>query len=1288
MNRYLYILILLLAPKAFAQSVWMTPNKGQWDDRILYNVDLNQGKLFLEDKRMTFLLSDAMVHNHGEENSKEHDHTATKYQVIQQNFLNTKWKGKSIVSNVSGHYKNYILGNNPANWTSFVYEYSNVRFEEFYSGVDLIYDGRQGQLSYNFELKPHSSSEEIEFEIVGADEIKLDENGILHIAHRFGEITQSSPIAWSIDDQGNRQRIEVKFKNKNGKISFHFPNGYDKSKTLFIDPSLTFSTFTGSTADNWGFTATPDPNGNLFGGGIVFGSGYPTSVGAYDISYNNGTGSLPFDIGITKYNASGNQLMYSTYIGGSGNEAPHSIVCSPNGELYIYGATSSANFPMAGSPYDNSFNGGPNITENSLNFNGSDIYVARLNAAGTNLIASTYIGGSNTDGLSTNTLHYNYGDQFRGEITLDLNQNVYVSSTTESNNFPTVNALQNSLNGDQDAVIFRLNNSLSSLAWSTYFGGSGNETGNAITVGSNSSVYFVGGTTSTSLPFASGNDLSYNGGQSDGYLVRLNATTGALQAGTFMGMNEYDQTYFVQTDIDNKVYVYGQTESAWPISPGCYGTPNSGQFVRQYSSDLSIVNWTTMIGGAHGHVEISPTAFLVSDCYDIYLAGWGGVLNQSGQATNSTTNGFQCTSDGYQVTTNGSNFYIAVLDQDASALKYATFMGGTTSSYNHVDGGTSRFDKSGRIYHAVCGACGGNQYGFTSTPGSWSPTNNSSNCNMATFKFELSTIEAAAAQPEPLICIPQLVYFQNNSVNGNAYLWDFGDGNTSTEFEPSYQYTTPGVYEVQLIVSDTSGCFSADSVSVTVNIGAFQGTVTAPSGPICPGSSYQFDAFGGSNYAWSPANLLDNPTISNPTATIYQTTTFTVTISDSCGSSTNQVTLEVIDNEISISNDTSVCIGSSVNLNAEGNGTITWQPTTFLNNPSISNPISTPDSLITYTATLTSPEGCVKKDSVTISVFQNPPVPILADTLAMCAGSQLDILISGGITYEWSPNSYILSTQGNQVTVFPPDGQWYYCLVTNACGSKLDSVFVKVTSANIVAGNDTTICPNEKATLWAYGATNYIWYPNDYVESAFDNLAIVKPAESTVFYVIGIDSIGCRDTAQVEVVVHPYPSLQVSADVFAFYDDEIQLNAITHVPGILTWTPPEFLSCVNCPNPIATPNTDITYFVEFIDPNGCKAKDFVNITYRPAIYVPNTFIPDGNNTNEVFKVYGGNIKEMECLIFNRWGELVYTLKSTNDFWDGTFKGKICQDGTYTWKLKFQDFQLRTYQLTGHVNLLR
>ncbi len=1285
--KQLIFLLLLIASNAISQSVWMTPNKGQWDERILYNVDLNQGKLYIEQNGMTFFLSNALVHNHIEEESIHQD---IQYHVIKHQFIGSKWNGKSTVSDSSISYKNFILGNNQTEWKSFIFDYENVRMTGYYPGIDLIYTGKNGQLSYNFEVQPNSEPEQIKFKLEGAIDCNIDKNGNLHIEHRFGEITQSAPKAWNIDEKGLRKQVEVKFKKRNEVVSFYFPKGFDKSKTLHIDPSLTFSTFTGSTADNWGFTATPDPNGNLFGGGIVFGSGYPTSIGAFDDTYNGGTGGLPFDVGITKYNAAGDQLIYSTYIGGLGNETPHSIICAPNGELYIYGVTSSPDFPMAGTPFDNSFNGGPNITENNLNFDGTDIYIARLNSSGTNLIASTFIGGSNTDGLNTNNLNYNYGDQFRGEITLDANQNVYVSSTTESSNFPTQNAIQSTLDGDQDAIVFRMNSSLSTLTWSTYFGGSGNETGNALTVGTNGSLYLVGGTTSSSLPLNSGNDVTFNGGMSDGYLVQLNANSGAIQAGTFMGLNEYDQTYFVQTDINNNVYVYGQTESDWPITPGCYGTANSGQFVRKYSADLSIINWTTMIGGAHGHVEISPTAFLVSDCFDIYLAGWGGQLNQQyGQASFSTTIGFQCTPDGYQVMTNGSNFYIAVLDQDASSLQYATFMGGSNSpSPNHVDGGTSRFDKSGRIYHAVCGACGGNNNGFTSTAGSWSPTNNSSNCNMATFKFELSSIEAAAAQPQPLICLPQLVYFQNNSLNGNSFFWDFGDGNTSTDFEPSHQYTAPGVYDVQLVVSDVSGCFSSDSVSVTVNIGAFEGNVATPSGPICPGESYQFDASGGSNYSWSPADLLDNSTISNPTATIYQTTTFIVTISDSCGSSTNQVTLEVFDSEINISEDTSVCLGNSVNLFAIGNGTIYWEPDTYLNDSSIPNPTSIPDTIITYTANLTTSEGCNNKDSVTISVFQNPPIPILADTLTMCEGNWLDIEISGGETYEWYPNTNIQNTIGSEVSVFPPSDQWYYCLVTNACGTKLDSVLINVTSASINVSNDTTICPNEKATLWAEGADLYYWYPYEYIENSFNNMAIVKPNGSTTFYVIGIDSIGCKDTATVDVFVHPYPSLHVSSDVLAFYDDEVQLSAFTHVPGIIIWSPSEFLSCVNCSNPIAIPNTDITYFVEFVDPNGCVAKDYVNISYKPAIYVPNTFIPDGNSINEVFKVYGGNIKEMECLIFNRWGELIYTLKSIDDYWDGTFSGEICQDGTYTWKLNYQDFQFRRYQLTGHVNLLR
>ena len=234
---------------------------------------------------------------------------------------------------------------------------------------------------------------------------------------------------------------------------------------------------------------------------------------------------------------------------------------------------------------------------------------------------------------------------------------------------------------------------------------------------------------------------------------------------------------FVDLDIDDRVYIYGQTNNNWGVTPGHYGVANSGQFIRKYAADLSAVEWSTMIGAGTGEVEISPTAFLISDCYDIYFAGWGGQLNVSyGQAAFSTTNGFPVTFDAHQNATNGSNFYLGVLDQDAINFKYGTFMGGTSTAWNHVDGGTSRFDKQGRVYHSVCGSCGSAIIdGFTTTMGVVSNTANSANCNMAVFKFDLNAVEAIVSTPNAIVCIPDPVIFNNGSLNGNTYFWNFGD---------------------------------------------------------------------------------------------------------------------------------------------------------------------------------------------------------------------------------------------------------------------------------------------------------------------------------------------------------------------------------------------------------------------------------------------------------------------------------------------------------------------------------
>lgn len=1298
-----FLLCLIVSLIGNAQDVnWIHPNKGQWDNSILSKVDLNQGDFLVGNKGFAFFLHEAKTkHKHHKTNEKEDEDSLFKLQTIQQHFLNSNWSSQISYENPSSWYKNYFIGSDSTKWKSKVYSYESTRYKNIYPGIDAVLNGKSNQLQYIFQLEPNADPTLLVAEINGANSINMSENGDVIIDHRFGTITESKPIAWT-EKNGVKKDVAVEYKLVNNQLSFIFPADYDHSATLTIDPFLVFSSFTGATADNWGMTATPDAAGNLYAGGIVFtGVGsYPTTAGAFDLTINGGynynytfSGGVfsmtGFDVAISKFNANGTNLMYSTYLGGAGNEAPHSLVVDSLNNLFVFGVTGSNNFPTNNGCYDNTFNGGPAIAENELGYNGTDLFITRFNAAGSALIASTYIGGTGTDGVNIGVLNYNYGDPFRGEIIVKDNF-VYVSSSSQSSDFPTVGASQSALNGSQDAVILKMNTGLSNLIWSTYFGGSQLESGNSIQIASNGNIFVTGGTNSSNLPVIAGNDLTFNGGISDGFLVKLNGATSTQLAGTYIGQGEYDQSFFVQLDLDDNVYVYGQTETAWPISPGKYGNSNAGQFIRKYDNILQTVFWTTMIGAGTGHPEISPTAFLVSNCYEIYISGWGGNINTnfSNQAQFSTTNNFPTTPDGYQLTTNGSNFYIAVLGPNATTLKYGTYFGGVTSSDNHVDGGTSRFDKTGRIYHAVCAACGGNNFGFTTTTNAWSPQNPSTNCNLAAFKFELNVIDAVVNNPAPLICIPAPVIFSNNSTNGNSFFWNFGDGSTSTQLNPSHNYTVAGNYTITLIVADSNGCFTPDTTTFDISIGSFQGGVVQPNGSICPGETFQLEAYGGANYEWSPANLVSNPFISNPTTNINQTTTFTVIISDSCGIDTLQTTVVVFNDNYSTSNDTSVCIGNSVQLTANGGGTYTWSPLNSLSSSIIANPIATPTNSTTYNVIITSPNGCVYSDSVVVEVFFDIPVPSLIDTLKICKNASGTLTASGADSYFWYPNNAINSVNGPTVIVNPLNDQVYYCDFTNACGTLTDSVYIDVISPLIVAGNDTTICLGDGANLWATGALTYQWIPAASVNSPTASSVIASPTQTTTYSVIGTDAIGCVDTAFVTVTLFPTAFVQTNPDVYAIPGDEIQLNVTSTTPGNYTWSPSTYLSCINCQNPFTFTEQEITYTVEYTDQNGCKAKDKVTIYFDPLVYIPNTFTPNDDENNQSFSVTAYNVQWFELIIYNRWGEELYQMTSTSDFWDGTYKGYKCQDGTYIWKLTYKDFKNYITEQNGHINLVR
>lgn len=1359
----IFLFLCLIVSYSQSETVWLHPNKGQWHNNIQYQVDLFSGKMYIEQDAFTYHFYDnpRKDHDHSHhEKQATHDHDESfKQHVVKSRFIGSNWKKKATESDRSEFYRNYFLGTNHSEWVSEVHSLKSVTLNDFYSSIDLLIDGSEGKLKYSFIVAPGSTPNQIKWKIEGANSVKINQDGGIVMETSLGTITESKPVSWTLKN-GQKIPIQTSFKLSGETISFEFPNGYNSSDTLVIDPYLVFSTYTGATTDNWGMTATPGPNGEMYAGGISFGVGYPTTTGAFDTSYNGGTpysSIAGFDVSISKFSENGSQLLYSTYLGGTANELPESMIVTANGDLYVLGITASTNFPMNGNPYQNTFAGGPTATHNSLRFVGSDLFVAKFNNQGTQLLASTYIGGNNLDGLNISDLSYNYGDQYRGEIILQ-GENILVASHSRSNNFPVTNG--STLSGLQDLVSFKMSGNLNQLFWSSFYGGSGDETGNSLALSSIGELFVTGGTSSSNF-ILNGHNSSYGGGR-DGYILKLDSGTGDILSGTYLGDNEYDQCYFVSIDLDNKVYVLGQTHSDWAITPGKYGKPNSGQFIRKYDSELQTIEWTTVIGAGSGKPEISPTAFMVSDCYDIFLAGWGGTVNVNGsQASGSSSFGFPVTSDAYQSGTNGSNFYLGILSQDANNLVYGTYMGGFSSSSNHVDGGTSRFDKSGAVYHAVCASCrsstGPNTNGFVSTPGVWSTTNNSPNCNMAAFKFQLGMPYSLSANST--VCNGDPV--QLNATGGINYTWSPAESlNDPNIPNPIATPTETTVYYVSMDFNE--GCAIVDSIIVEVISEPVIDLTSTEN--ICLNDTLTITTSGGLTYNWSPNNQINTTTGATVTVWPNESRYYYVTVGNECFERTDSIYVNVFPlpeiiladdtlicigtsallipdgnmqpeweyhsslqahtdgtatasptqeqyyfvngtdangcrnrdsvlvsfyplPDLVISPDTTICLGVSKMLNAEGATNYLWTPSATLTNPAIANPVATPTEPTTYTVTAIYGDGCETTEDVFIDLLYLP-VPELPDTIYACYGEAREITVEGAESYSWSPGTYLNTTEGSVVEATVYHDMIYTVTFTNICGSVDEDVYIMSISPHVEAFKDTVVCPGESVQLFAIGAIQYLWEPSAGLNNIHTSSVISTPTIPTSYVVTGTDAYGCimRDTVFIDL--YPQPYIQASHDQYLVEGDVAEISATTSSNGIIYWSPSEYLSCVVCSYTTASPPSDFRYIVTIEDENGCKATDDVLILFHPLVYVPNTFTPNGDEFNGIFKAKGGNIKNFNLRIYNRWGQLIFESDDINIGWDGTYKGELCQDGTYTWKIRYEDSGGNEHKPVGHINLLR
>ncbi|ACT93901.1 DUF7948 domain-containing protein [Dyadobacter fermentans] len=1007
-----FLILVRAAEHSQAASAYFIENKGQWDPDIRFRAAIPGGFLFLKQHSLLYVLYDAdkvsSLHANGNGGgpAARADMSAPGVRAhgVEVSFLNASPTAHCKTVNQSKASYNYFLGKDETTWADGARGFEEVIYEDIYPDIDLRIYLNQAKLKYEFIVGPGADASRIRFQYKGADAVTLNESGQIVIKTSVGDIREAQPYSFQSADARTKDVASAFRLSADHTAHFELPDGYDKTLPLTIDPELIFSTYSGASSDNWGHTATYDDEGNLYSGGTVFGTDFPATTGAFQVRFEG-----LVDVSILKFNPSGTDLLYATFLGGDNTDLPTSLIVNSRKELLILGTTSSKDFPARTNAFQQTFGGGSNIEPISgLRLaNGGDLFVSKLNAAGSQLTGSTFIGGSGNDGVSItdNVTIRNYGDSFRGEIGIDKNDNVYVASSTNSMNFPLKNPAQNKLAGDQDGVVFKLSAGLDQLLWSTYLGGEKWDAAYSLKVTASGEVYVAGITQSGNLQTKPGAYQTALKGTEDGFVARF--ANDQLSALTYLGTDKEDGAYLLDTDQANQVYVYGLTMGSYPVSQGVYQNAKSGQFVHALNASLTQSIFSTIIGSGRGTPDISPTAFLVSECGNIYLAGWGGNVNTS-TANNpaSSTTALPVTEDAMQPTTNGNNFYIAILEQGAKSLLYATFFGSLARDQrlqgDHVDGGTSRFDKNGMIYHATC-ACGGSH--FPTTPEAWSETNNSENCNNAAFKIDIDRLKADfdvyAGQTKDVLkgCAPLELTFMNTSEGGVDYIWEVNGNTISRDGEQSeYTFAKPGEYTVTLTAYNRLSCKRMDVAQKKIVVETLVTTVTGDT-TVCENSAIKLGASGGTQYKWSPATGLDNANIATPVATVKESTEYSVEISNAVGCKvTEKVKINVGKKTDFVDMpDTEVCLGATVTLTISGNAPqYKWHATTGLPETIGRSVTVKPTQTTTYVIEGLYEDGCRPLREITVNVDQS-------------YAPDFDVVQSGGACNE--PFSYSLTSK-------------------------------------------------------------------------------------------------------------------------------------------------------------------------------------------------------------------------------------------------------------------------------------
>lgn len=911
-------------------------NAGQWPTPVLFRTGASGATLFVEQDGWTWSMYEQraaeVMHDFMEYPQEVRDTITFRGHAWRMRFVDPLQGSTTTGLDRSNAYHNYFIGNDPQQWRSHVGLFGQVHKREVWPGVDIRLKSEHGDFKYDVLLAPGADPGRIGFRYEGLDALRLTEEGHLLMRTSVGDLTEQAPVAFYGDARGGA--VKCLFTLRGAVVGFAFPDGVDHARPIVIDPLLVGATYSGATGNSvYGHCAAFDEMGNIFTAGRDFGSTYPVTIGTFQASFGGGG----TDMSLSKYTPNSSGLLWASYLGGNDGENPHSLITNAAGELIVLGSSYSANYPVTTNAFD--------ATQND-----QEIVVTHFSLDGGSLIGSTFVGGTGSDG--TNNIWGNYGEAYRGEVFVDQVGNILVASFTQSNDFPVSStAIQPTIGGAQDGVLFKLDPTCSELLASTFLGGAQDDAALGLRIAANGDVFVVGHSNGLGALMPAGGYLpTFQGGSTDAFVLRLPSDLSMVTSGTYFGTSGTDRGYFIDLDSEDNVWIYGQTDGSVPVYPeGTYGEVGGSEiYLAKFTSDLTQRLVTTMIPG-----YLAPVAFMVDVCDHVYISGYeaSGALPLTADAL-------------YQ----SGSFYLASFDVDLAGILFGTYYGGS-----HVDGGTSRFDKNGVVYQGVC--AGGQS--MQSTAWAYAP-NNQVGWDIAVFKIDFGTagVQASISTNTLTQCIPAV--FELSAVGqAQEFLWDLGDGSPlQSGPELTLSYDQVGTYVITLIGSDTGACNLADTATITLQV-FDPNLLLADFAPVVTSScdGYFLDltnnSQGANQYSWAFGDG-GTSTSFEPSHTYEDAGTYQVAlqvVNTICVDTAQTVipvtfTIPTIDNDLP--GPVPLCNGAAVQLNAgSGFDSYAWSTGSGQQTVQVSE-------VGTYWVTVTD-GSCVTTDTVQVILAPAPP---------------------------------------------------------------------------------------------------------------------------------------------------------------------------------------------------------------------------------------------------------------------------------------------------------------------------